>query len=105
MWNVLKFPYCYPEDGVVRTRIVPYLHLVEAEEVFDHLRAAYRFDIVLKVKDGRRIRVLGVSLYTSLHEDRAAAEKEVREGNGRLIQEASAIVLDLDDASRGAGDR
>jgi hypothetical protein len=95
MWNVLKFTYSEPGDTRVRTKIHAYLHLAEAEALFDHLRLAYQFDAPLRVKGGKRIKLSSVSLYTSFREDRNEAEAEVKNGAARLIQEAHEIEIDL----------
>jgi len=95
MWNVLKFTYKQSGDARARTKIHAYLNLGEAETMFDHLRLAYQFDAPLRVKGGKRIKVSGVSLYTSFREDRDDAEAEVRNGGARLIQEAHEIEIDL----------
>ena len=101
MWNVLKFTYSEagsnPGDSRVHTKINGYLHLAEAEAMFDHLQLAYQFGVPLRVKGGKRITVLGVNLYTSFREDRGEAEAEVRNGGARLIQEAHEIEIDLSD--------
>jgi hypothetical protein len=96
MWNVLKFTYSYAGEHDVRTRIHAYLHLEEAETMFDHLQLAYQFDAPLRVKGGKRIKIGSVSLYTSFREDRVQAEAEVANGGARLIQEAHEIEIDLD---------
>lgn len=96
MWNVLKFTYSYAGEHDVRTRIHAYLHLGEAETIFDHLQLAYQFDTPLRVKGGKRIRIGSVSFYTSFREDRAQAETEVANGGARLIQEVHEIEIDLD---------
>ncbi len=96
MWNVLKFTYSYPGESHVHTKIHAYLHLVEAENIFDHLELAYQFDARLKVKGGKRIKIGSLSLYTSFRENRSEAEKEVANGGARLIQEAHEIEIDLD---------
>ena len=95
MWNVLKFTYSYAGEHDVRTRIHAYLHLDEAETLFNHLQLAYQFDAPLRVKGGKRIKVSSVSLYTSFRDDRQDAEAEVRNGDGRLIQEAHEVEIDL----------
>lgn len=95
MWNVLKFTYTEPSDAQIRTHIHAYLHLADAEAMFDHLRLAFQFDAPLRVKGGKRIKIASVSLYTSFREDRAEAEAEVRNGSARLIQEAHEIEIDL----------
>lgn len=96
MWNVLKFTYNYPGESHIRTKIHAYLHLGEAETIFDHLQMAYQFDAPLRVKGGKRVKIGSVSLYTSFREDRNAAEIEAANGGGRLIQEAHEIEIDLD---------
>jgi hypothetical protein len=104
MWNVLKFTYSdsgsdpvdEPGKRQVHTKIHGYLHLGEAETMFDHLRVAYQYDMPLRVKGGKRIRILSVSLYTSFRDDQRQAEEEVRNGGARLIQEAHEIEIDLD---------
>lgn len=96
MWNVLKFTYRFAGESQIRTKIQAYLHLGEAETIFDHLRLAYQFDAPLRVKGGKRIRIESVSLYTSFREDRREAETEVGNGGARLIQEAHEIEIDLD---------
>lgn len=95
MWNVLKFTYIFEGERDVRTRIHAYLHLGEAEAMFEHLRLAYQLDTLLRVKGGKRIRIDGVSLYTSFREDRDEAEAEVANGGARLIQEAREVEIDL----------
>lgn len=95
MWNVLKFTYTYPGESQTHTKIHGYLDLTHAEDLFDHLRLAYQFDAPLRVKGGKRIKILSVSLYTSFRDDRQDAEEEVRNGGGRLIQEAHEIEIDL----------
>jgi len=95
MWNVLKFTYNQAGDPQVRTKIHAYLHLDEAETMFDHLRLAYQFDAPLRIKGGKRIKILGVSLYTSFRADKDDAEAEVRNGGARLIQEAHEIEIVL----------
>ena len=97
MWNVLKFTYKYESQADVRTKIQGYLHLADAETMFDHLRLAYQFDAPLKVKGGKRIRILSASLYSSFREDREEAETEVRNGVARLIEEAHPLEIDLDE--------
>jgi hypothetical protein len=96
MWNVLKFTYSYAGESEIRTRIHAYLHLGEAEALFDHLRLAYQFDTPLRVKGGKRIKIASVNLYTSFREDRSEAEAEVRNGGARLIQEAHEVEIDLE---------
>ncbi|HUO01804.1 MAG TPA: hypothetical protein VMU31_03425 [Rhizomicrobium sp.] len=96
MWNVLKFTYNYDGESQVRSRIHAYLHLAEAETLFEHLRLAYQFDAPLRVKGGKRIKISSVNLYTSFREDRDEAEAEVRNGGARLIQEAHEVEIDLD---------
>lgn len=96
MWNVLKFTYNYAGESRTKSWVHAYLHLAEAEEIFDHLRLAYEFDAPVRVKGGKRIKVSGVSLYTSFREDRKDAEAEVLAGAARLIQEAHEIQIDLD---------
>ncbi len=96
MWNVLKFTYSYANEHHVRTRIHAYLHLGEAETIFDHLQLAYQFDAPLRVKGNKRIKVGSVSLYTSFREDRGEAEAEVENGGARLIQEAHEVEIDLE---------
>lgn len=95
MWNVLKFTYSEVGRADARTHIHGYLHLAEAEAMFDHLRLAFQFDAPLRVKGGKRIKIASVSLYTSFREDRAEAEAEARNGNARLIQEAHEMEIDL----------
>jgi len=95
MWNILKFTYSEPDDGKVRTQIRSYLHLAEAEAMYDHLRLAFQFDAPLRVKGGKRIKIASVSLYNSFREDRNEAEAEVKNGGARLIQEAHEIEIDL----------
>lgn len=97
MWNVLKFTYANPGESRVRTKIHGYLHLAEAEVMFDHLQLAYQFGAPLRVKGGKRITVLSVSLFTSFRGDRSEAEAEVRDGGARMIQEAHEIEIDLTD--------
>ena len=97
MWNVLKFTYSRPGENRVHINIHGYLHLAEAETMFDHLRLAYQFGAPLRVKGGKRITILSLSLYTSFREDQHEAEAEVRSGGARLIQEAHEIEIDLDD--------
>lgn len=65
--------------------------------MFDHLRMAYQFGMPLRVKGGKRITILSLSLYSSFREDQHEAEAEVRNGGARLIQEAHEIEIDLDD--------
>ncbi|HEX4105056.1 MAG TPA: hypothetical protein VHX92_02370 [Rhizomicrobium sp.] len=96
MWNVLKFTYCYAGESEIHTKIHAYLHLGEAETLFDHLTQAYQFDAPLRVKGGKRIKICSVSLYTSFREDRGDAEAEVRNDGARLIQEAHEVEIDLD---------
>ena len=96
MWNVLQFTYRFEDQSEVRTKIQGHLHLEEAETMFDHLRLAYRFDAPLKIKGGKRIRILSVSLFSSFREDRGEAEMEVRNGIARLIEEAHPLEIDLD---------
>ena len=100
MWNVLKFTYHYDGEQKARTQIHAYLHLDEAETVFEHLRLAYQFDALLRVKGGRRIRVGSVSLYTSFRGDRDEAKAEVANGGANLIQEAHEVEIDLDEADQ-----
>jgi hypothetical protein len=97
MLNVLKFTYSFAGESQVHTKVHSYLHLVAAEAMFDHLRLAYQFDASVKVKGGRRIKILSVNLYTSFHEDKAKAEAEVLAGHARLIQEAHPVEIDLGD--------
>jgi len=97
MWNVLKFTYGRPGESRIHTNIHGYLHLAEAEAMFDHLRMAYQFGVPLRVKGGKRITILSLSLYSSFREDQREAEAEVRNGGARLIQEAHEIEIDLDD--------
>ena len=96
MWNVLKFTYRHDGESERRSWIHAYLHLDEAETMFEHLRLAYQFDAPLRVKGGRRIRIGSVSLYTSFREDRDEAKAEVAGGGARLIQEAHEVAIDLD---------
>jgi hypothetical protein len=96
MWNVLKFTYSFAGESNSRTKIHAYLHLGEAEALFDHLRLAYQFDAPLRVKGGKRIKIGSVNLYTSFREDRNEAEKEVANGGARLIQEAHGVEIDLE---------
>jgi hypothetical protein len=96
MWNVLKFTYNFDGESDVHTRIHAYLHLDEAETIFDHLQMAYQYDMPLRVKGGKRIKIASVSLYTSFREDRGEAEAEVRNGGARLIQEAHEVEIDLE---------
>lgn len=96
MWNVLEFAYTYAGESDVHTKIRGYLHLEEAEAMFDHLRLGYQFDAPLRVKGGKKIRILNVSLYASFREDRTQAEEEVKNGVARLIQEAHGMDIDLD---------
>jgi hypothetical protein len=97
MWNVVKFTYNHPGESRVSTKIKGYLHLAEAEAMFEHLQLAYQFDTPLRVKGGKRIRIASVSLYTSFREDRSEAEAEVKNGGARLIQEAHEFEIDLAD--------
>jgi hypothetical protein len=96
MWNVLKFTYSYAGESKVHTRIHAYLHLGDAETIFNHLTLAYQFDAPLRVKGGKRIKLASVSLYTSFRENRGEAEAEVREGGARLIQQAHEVEIDLE---------
>lgn len=97
MWNVLKFTYSYVGESPVHTKIHGYLHLGEAEAMFDHLELAYQFGAPLRVKGGRRITISSAALYTSFREDQREAEADVRNGGARLIQEAHEIEIDLAD--------
>lgn len=97
MWNVVKFTYSYPGESQVHVKIKGYLHLPEAEALFEHLQLAYQFDTPVRVKGGKRIIILSVSLYTSFRQDQHQAEAEVRGGGARLIQEAHEIEIDLAD--------
>lgn len=97
MWNVLKFTYTYAGENTAHTKIQAYLHLDDAEAMFEHLRLAYQLDAPLKVKGGKRIKVTSVSLHSSFREDRREAEAEVKNGVARLIQEAHEIEIKLDD--------
>jgi hypothetical protein len=98
MNNVLKFTYSYLGESTVHTFVRSYLHIAEAEALFEHLRLAYQFDVSLRVKDGRRINILSLHLYTSFHEDPRKAEAEIRNGGGRLIQEAHEFGIDLENS-------
>lgn len=95
MLNVVKFTYTFTGETQVHTKTRAYLHLAEAEDLFEHLRLAYQFDASLRVKGGKRIKILSVSLYTSFHDERATAEAEVLSGHARLIQEAHPLEIDL----------
>jgi hypothetical protein len=95
MWHVLKLDYTTAGSSETKTKVIGYGRLEVAEHVFNHLELGYQLNAIVRVRDGKGIKVKAVQLYESFKEHLADAVDAVTSGNATLTQEAKEVDLDV----------
>ena len=98
-WYVLKFAYVSPAMSVPQTKILAYMHLGDAEQIFRKLELSYQYDAPVRLNGDVFIKVTNASLYESFEFYRKDAIEDVEIGKCNLIFEAKGIDIDLKEPS------
>lgn len=95
MWHVLELNYTTPESSGQKTEMIGYDRLEVAEQIFNQLERGFQLDGTVRVKGGKRIKVVAVRLYESFKEHLADAVEAVKSGDATLMQEAKEVDVDI----------
>ena len=96
MTYVLKFDYESDRTGEPKTKMLCFKLETEARKYYDQIALFFSVGVPLRVKGGREVDLLGVSLFWAASGDYRAAVTEVNDGKANLLEKATEIEIDLD---------